>query len=266
MGDIGEIVGPSSSFKVSGTTSISRAYLHEGTISEGFMRVGDDVSVKVNPEIREAIRINHSATHLLHAALRKVLGEHVKQRGSRVGAETLRFDFSHDGNLTNDELTQIENMVNAEIIKNSVVSTELMSPDQAIENGAMALFGEKYGQVARVLTMGEDYSIELCGGTHVNRTGDIGVFRIISEAGISSGTRRIEALTGLRAIEEIRSNEGYLDQAEDLLRTPKQELRSRIAQLLSDVKDKEKEIEELKLKIAASASTCLLYTSDAADE
>ena len=148
-------------------------------------------------------------------------------------------------------------MVNTEIVKNSVVSTELMSPEQAIEKGAMALFGEKYGQVARVLTMGGDYSIELCGGTHVNRTGDIGVFKIISEAGISSGTRRIEALTGLTAIEEIRSNEGYLDEALDLVRAPKQDLRSRIAQLISDVKDKEKEIEELKLKIAASASTDL---------
>ena len=257
VGDAGVIESSDKQFSVSDTQLSGDQHLHIGKVSAGIFKSGETVTAEINVTQRDRARKNHSATHLMHAALRKVLGPHVEQKGSLVNDEKLRFDFSHDGNITGDELTQIENMVNTEIVKNSLVSTELMSPEQAIEKGAMALFGEKYGQVARVLTMGGDYSVELCGGTHVNRTGDIGVFKIISEAGISSGTRRIEALTGLTAIEEIRSDEGYLDQALDLVRTPKQELRSRIAQLISDVKDKEKEIEELKLKIAASASTDL---------
>ena len=257
VGDAGVIESSDKQFSVSDTQLSGDQHLHIGKVSAGVFKSGEAVTAEINVPQRDKARKNHSATHLMHAALRKVLGPHVEQKGSLVNDEKLRFDFSHDGNITGDELTQIENMVNTEIVKNSVVSTELMSPEQAIEKGAMALFGEKYGQVARVLTMGGDYSIELCGGTHVNRTGDIGVFKIISEAGISSGTRRIEALTGLTAIEEIRSNEGYLDEALDLVRAPKQDLRSRIAQLISDVKDKEKEIEELKLKIAASASTDL---------
>ena len=252
IGDIGEIVGPSSSFKVSGTTSISRAYLHEGTISEGFMRVGDDVSVKVNPEIREAIRINHSATHLLHAALRKVLGEHVKQRGSRVGAETLRFDFSHFNPVSKDELTQIEDLVNDEIRKNSKVITEVMNIDQAMKLGAMALFDEKYSQEVRVLSMGNDFSIELCGGTHATATGEIRIFQIMSEQGTASGVRRIEATTSSNALAHLIEQRRLVSEGKALLNTSEAEFLEKISLLIQHKDELEKSLSALQKKLALS--------------
>ncbi len=252
MGDIGEIVGPSSSFKVSGTTSISRAYLHEGTISEGFMRVGDDVSVKVNPEIREAIRINHSATHLLHAALRKVLGEHVKQRGSRVGAETLRFDFSHFNPVSEDELTQIEDLVNDEIRKNSEVITEVMNIDQAMKLGAMALFDEKYSPEVRVLSMGNDFSIELCGGTHATATGEIRIFQIMSEQGTASGVRRIEATTSSNALAHLIEQRRLVSEGKALLNTSESEFLEKISLLIQHKDELEKSLSALQKKLALS--------------
>ena len=252
IGDIGEIVGPSSSFKVSGTTSISRAYLHEGTISEGFMRVGDDVSVKVNPEIREAIRINHSATHLLHAALRKVLGDHVKQRGSRVGAETLRFDFSHFNPVSKDELTQIEDLVNDEIRKNSKVITEVMNIDQAMKLGAMALFDEKYSQEVRVLSMGNDFSIELCGGTHATATGEIRIFQIMSEQGTASGVRRIEATTSSNALAHLSEQRRLVSEGKALLNTSEAEFLEKISLLIQHKDELEKSLSALQKKLALS--------------
>ena len=252
IGDIGEIVGPSSSFKVSGTTSISRAYLHEGTISEGFMRVGDDVSVKVNPEIREAIRINHSATHLLHAALRKVLGEHVKQRGSRVGAETLRFDFSHFNPVSKDELTQIEDLVNDEIRKNSKVITEVMNIDQAMKLGAMALFDEKYSEEVRVLSMGDDFSIELCGGTHARATGEIRIFQIMSEQGTASGVRRIEATTSSNALAHLIEQRRLVSEGKALLNTSEAEFLEKISLLIQHKDELEKSLSALQKKLALS--------------
>ena len=250
IGDIGEIVGPSSSFKVSGTTSISRAYLHEGTVTEGFMRVGDDVSVKVNPEIREAIRINHSATHLLHAALRKVLGEHVKQRGSRVGAETLRFDFSHFNPVSEDELTQIEDLVNDEIRKNSKVITEVMNIDQAMKLGAMALFDEKYSEEVRVLSMGNDFSVELCGGTHARATGEIRIFQIMSEQGTASGVRRIEATTSSNALAHLSEQRRLVSEGKALLNTSETEFLEKISLLIQQKDELEKSLSALQKKLA----------------
>ena len=252
IGDIGEIAGPSSSFKVSGTTGLSGAYLHEGTVGEGFMRIGDDVSVHVNPETRQAIRINHSATHLLHAALRKVLGEHVKQRGSRVSAETLRFDFSHFDPVSEDELTQIEDLVNEEIRKNSKVITEVMNIDKAMKLGAMALFDEKYSEEVRVLTMGNDFSIELCGGTHASATGEIRIFQIMSEQGTASGVRRIEATTSSNALAHLSEQRRLVSEGKALLNTSETGFLEKISLLIEQKDELEKSLNTLKRKLALS--------------
>ena len=252
IGDIGEIDGPDSSFKVSGTTSISGAYLHEGTIEKGSIRVGDDVSVEVNPEIREAIRINHSATHLLNAALRKVLGKHVKQRGSRVSAETLRFDFSHFDPVSEDELIQIEDLVNEEIRKNSKVLTEVMNIDQAMRLGAIALFDEKYSEEVRVLSMGNDFSIELCGGTHAATTGEIRIFQIMSEQGTASGVRRIEATTSSNAIAHLRKQRRLVSAGRALLNTSENEFIEKISLLIEQKDELEKTLGSLQKKLALS--------------
>ena len=216
------------------------------------MRVGDDVSVKVNPEIREAIRINHSATHLLHAALRKVLGEHVKQKGSRVGAETLRFDFSHFNPVSEDELTQIEDLVNDEIRKNSKVITEVMNIDQAMKLGAMALFDEKYSEEVRVLSMGNDFSVELCGGTHATATGEIRIFQIMSEQGTASGVRRIEATTSSNALAHIGEQRRLVSEGKALLNTSETEFLEKISLLIQQKDELEKSLSALQKKLALS--------------
>ena len=252
IGDIGEIDGADSRFKVLGTTSISGAYLHEGTIEKGSMRVGDDVSVEVNPETREGIRINHSATHLLHAALRKVLGEHVKQRGSRVSAESLRFDFSHFDPVSEDELIQIEDLVNEEIRKNSKVLTEIMNIDQAMRLGAIALFDEKYSDEVRVLSMGNDFSIELCGGTHAETTGEIRIFQIMSEQGTASGVRRIEATTSTSAIAHLRKQRRLVSEGKALLNASENEFIEKISLLIEQKDELEKTLGALQKKLALS--------------
>ncbi|MEC8299215.1 MAG: alanine--tRNA ligase [Pseudomonadota bacterium] len=253
IGDIGEIDGLNSSFKVSGTTSVSGAYLHEGTIEKGSMKVGDDVSVEVNPETREAIRKNHSATHLLHAALRKVLGEHVKQRGSRVSAETLRFDFSHFDPVSEDELIHIEDLVNEEIRENSKIITEVMDIDQAMRLGAMALFDEKYSKEVRVLSMGNDFSIELCGGTHAATTGEIRIFQIMSEQGIASGVRRIEATTASNAIAHLSEQRRLVSEGKALLNASDADFIEKISLLIEQKDDLEKTLSALQKKLALSS-------------
>ena len=181
-----------------------RDSLHALTVLKGNISVGDKLSAEVDSGLRERTRLNHSATHLMHEALRRILGEHVLQKGSLVDSERLRFDFSHGEAVSSKELSQVEDMVNQQIRANTAVKTELMNMDEALDAGAMALFGEKYGDTVRVLSMGEDsYSVELCGGTHVNRTGDIGLFRITAEMGVAAGVRRIEAVTGVGALSLI---------------------------------------------------------------
>ena len=203
---------------------------------------------------RAAIRRNHSATHLLHAALRKVLGPHVQQKGSLVTAERLRFDFSHDQPVSAEQRTAIVRMVNEQIIANTAVSTQLMSMDEAVNAGAMALFGEKYGDEVRVLTMGDDaFSVELCGGTHVARTGDIGLFQIISEGGVAAGVRRMEAVTGRAAIEHVgQLEQSVLETCAELNAQP-DTLLARASALRLQVRDLEKQVEQLKRKMAQSA-------------
>ena len=233
-----------------------------GRVEAGIITVGDTVQLTVDGERRDAIRANHSATHLLHAALRNRLGDHVTQKGSMVGEDRLRFDFSHPKALTDEDIAAVEAEVNAEIRHNEPVTTRLMSPEEAIEAGAMALFGEKYGEEVRVLAMGRiagsrNYSVELCGGTHVNATGDIGVFRIVSESAVSSGVRRIEALTGEGARRWLVGREDTLKGTAGLLRTTPDEVEARVAALIEERRKLERELADAKraLALAGSGST-----------
>ena len=234
---------------------LGRLHTHNAEVQSGTIAVGDMVKLDIDITRRDAIRANHSATHLLHAALRHRLGAHVTQKGSMVAADRLRFDFSQPTALTAQDIAAIEAEVNAEIRGNEPVVTRLMSPDDAIEAGAMALFGEKYGEEVRVLSMGrvkgsETYSVELCGGTHVRATGDIGVFRIVSEGAVSSGVRRIEALTGEGARAWLVGREEALKGAASLLRTTPDEVEARVAALLDERKKLERELAEAKKALA----------------
>ena len=235
---------------------LGRLHAHQAKVEAGTIKIGDAVQLAVDVENRDAIRANHSATHLLHAALRNRLGGHVTQKGSLVAADRLRFDFSQPTALTAEDIAAIEAEVNAEIRANEEVTTRLMSPDEAIEAGAMALFGEKYGEEVRVLSMGrtgdagKNYSVELCGGTHVSATGDIGVFRVVSESAVSSGVRRIEALTGEGARQWLVGREEALKGAASLLRTTPDEVETRVAALLDERKKLERELAEAKKALA----------------
>lgn len=235
---------------------LGRLHAHQAKVESGTIKVGDAVQLAVDVERRDAIRANHSATHLLHAALRNRLGDHVTQKGSLVAADRLRFDFSHPKALNDEDVAAIEAEVNAEIRHNEAVVTRLMTPDDAIEAGAMALFGEKYGDEVRVLSMGRtgadsrNYSVELCGGTHVTATGDIGVFRIVSESAVSSGVRRIEALTGEGARQWLVGREDALKGAASLLRTTPEDVEARVAALLDERRKLERELADAKKALA----------------
>jgi alanyl-tRNA synthetase len=207
--------------------------------------------------VRQATALNHSATHLLHAALRQVLGEHVTQKGSLVDAHKLRFDFSHFEAVTAEQLQQIETLVNEQIRNNSAVETTVTSMDKAKDLGAMMLFGEKYGDEVRVLSMGDRFSVELCGGTHVVRTGDIGLLKIISESGIAAGVRRIEALTGELALQYCTESEQALMDIANLLKGSRDNVASKVQQLLAGNRQLEKELAQLKAKLASSAGSDL---------
>ena len=260
IGDSGTISG-ANGLKITVTDTskpLGRLHGHHAKVESGTIRVGDIVHLEVDAARRNAIRANHSATHLLHAALRNRLGDHVTQKGSMVGEDRLRFDFSHPKALSDEDIAVIEAEVNAEIRYNEPVSTRLMTPEDAIEAGAMALFGEKYGDEVRVLAMGEpnwngsgrSYSVELCGGTHVRATGDIGVFRIVSESAVSSGVRRIEAMTGEGARRWLVGREDALKGAAGLLRTTPEDVEARVAALLDERKKLEKELAEAKKALA----------------
>ncbi|MDX2412016.1 MAG: alanine--tRNA ligase [Woeseiaceae bacterium] len=241
VGDTGIITSKDHSFTVLDTQKSGKAFVHFGSVQAGGLKVGDKVLAKVDADRRQAIRLNHSATHLMHAALRSELGDHVRQKGSLVDAQRLRFDFSHYEGVTPEQLQTIEDMVNGEIRKNVAAQTELMNYDDAVESGAMALFGEKYDDLVRVLRLGE-FSTELCGGTHVDRTGDIGVFKITSESGVASGVRRIEGVTGKGALEWIDSRQQSLHDISALLRSQPEQASAKIEQLLKRNKELEKEL------------------------
>ena len=230
-------------------------HVHIGTVSKGAVKVGDEAQFNVEGKRRAAVRGHHSATHLLHAALRRVLGGHVSQKGSLVASERLRFDISHNKPLSPDEIRSVEDQVNAEVRANESVTTRLMDPESAVKAGAMALFGEKYGDEVRVVAMGSpgdndiNFSVELCGGTHVRRTGDIGLFKIVGESAVAAGVRRIEAVTGAAAEAYVVDEERMLKEAANALRVPPAELPARIAGLVEDRRKLEREIADLRKKL-----------------
>ena len=263
MGDSGRIISDSAVFEVYDTQKQGgKLFLHKGKVVQGTLSNGQAVEVSVDAEIRKATERNHSATHLLHAALRATLGEHVAQKGSQVNAERLRFDFSHFEPMTVEEIATIERMVNEQIRLNNPVAAQIMAKDEAVKAGAMALFGEKYGDEVRVLTIG-DFSTELCGGTHVDRAGDIGLFKIVSETGVAAGVRRLEAVTGQGALDWIAQREQALLGIAGLLKSAPDKAVDKVQQLMDKNRSLEKELEKLKSKLASSAGDEL--TSQAVD-
>jgi alanyl-tRNA synthetase len=264
VGDQGLLRYERGAFVVRDTQKRGGSFVHIGRMQEGRIDSGAQLKAWVDPDLRRSTAYNHSATHLLHAALRKVLGEHVTQKGSLVAADRLRFDFSHFEAVTPEQLTTIENMVNQEIRNNHAVETREMPIDEAKAAGAMSLFGEKYGATVRVLRMGE-FSMELCGGTHVSRTGDIGLFRIIAEGGVAAGVRRIEAVTGAAALAYVQREEKLLDHLAGLLKGNRESIEQKVTQVLERSRHLEKEIEQLKAKLASSQGGDLAAQAEAID-
>ncbi|MDP2566944.1 alanine--tRNA ligase [Pseudoalteromonas marina] len=255
-GDTGTITVAGGEFNVTNTTKLGNAFAHHGTV-QGRIGVNDKVDATIDDARRENIKKNHTATHILHEALRQLLGEHVSQKGSLVQADRLRFDFSHFEAVTKDELRDIERVVNDEIRRNFALNTELMAIDDAKAKGAMALFGEKYDDEVRVVTIG-DYSIELCGGTHVERAGDIGLFKIVSESGIAAGVRRIEAVTGADAVAYVSEQEQQLSDVAALVKGDSASVLEKVSALLEKSKGLEKQIAQLNDKLASAAGASLL--------
>jgi len=265
VGDCGTLSSAGAQFNVRDTQKQGGQFLHMGSLESGDLTVGDSVTCHVDNSLRQPTVLNHSATHLMHAALRQVLGAHVSQKGSLVSPKYLRFDFSHNKPVTESELREIEAIVNRQVLQNVEVTKEVMAMDAAKAKGAMALFGEKYGDEVRVVTMGRgtedddsaDFSIELCGGTHVNRTGDIGLFKIIQESGIAAGVRRIEAVTGSAALALVQAQEETLKQIAGAVKSGTDKVVDRVQQLAASNRQLEKELEQLKAKLASSAGTDL---------
>jgi len=260
MGDAGTITGASMRGEVTDTSKpLGRLHAHQVTLQEGEIKVGDVVSLKIDTGRRDALRANHSATHLLHAALRNRLGGHVTQKGSLVAPDRLRFDFSHNQAVSADEMALVEADVNAQIRGNRAVTTRLMTPDDAVAAGALALFGEKYGDEVRVLSMGDtegtNYSVELCGGTHVNALGDIALFTVVSEGAVASGIRRIEALTGEAARQHLAGREAQLKDVASMLKTAPDEVAARVETLLAERRRLEKELADAKTALAISGGS-----------
>ncbi|WP_220815021.1 alanine--tRNA ligase [Pseudomonas paralcaligenes] len=257
VGDSGYLSAAGVRFDVRDTTKVGGAFLHHGIVAQGGLKVGAELQAEVDASVRQATALNHSATHLLHAALRQVLGEHVQQKGSLVDSQRLRFDFSHFEAIKPEQLKQLEDIVNAEIRRNSAVETEETDIDTAKAKGAMALFGEKYGDQVRVLSMGGGFSVELCGGTHVARTGDIGLFKITSEGGVAAGVRRIEAVTGAHALAWLNGAEEQLKEAAALVKGSRDNVLDKLSALIERNRQLEKELEQLKAKAASAAGNDL---------
>ncbi|CAH0267478.1 Alanine--tRNA ligase [Pseudomonas sp. Bi70] len=257
IGDCGFLEGPGVRFDVRDTTKVGGAWLHHGVVSKGSLSVGATINAEVDASVRTATGLNHSATHLLHAALRQVLGEHVQQKGSLVDSQRLRFDFSHFEAIKPEQIKELEEIVNREVRRNTPVQTEEMDIESAKAKGAMALFGEKYGDSVRVLTMGDGFSVELCGGIHANRTGDIGVFKIVSEGGVAAGVRRIEAVTGAAAFAYLNGAEEQLKEAASLVKGSRDNLLDKLSAVLDRNRQLEKELEQLKAKAASAAGSDL---------
>ena len=253
VGDCGYLQAGAARFDVRDTTKTGGAFLHHGVVAAGGLKVGEAVDAQVDADVRHATALNHSATHLLHAALRQVLGEHVQQKGSLVDSQRMRFDFSHFEAIKPEQIKALEDIVNAEIRKNTPVETEETDIETAKQKGAMALFGEKYGDSVRVLSMGGDFSVELCGGIHAKRTGDIGLMKIISEGGVASGIRRIEAVTGAAALAYLNAAEEQLKEAASLVKGSRENLVDKLSAVLERNRQLEKQLEQLQAKAASAA-------------
>jgi len=257
VGDSGYLRADGIEFEVQDCQKQGNHYLHIGVLTSGTIITGQQLDAEVNDAVRQATSLNHSATHILHAALREILGDHVTQKGSLVDSKRLRFDFSHFEAVTAEQLKIIERRVNTEIRRNSAVETDICDMEAAQQKGAMALFGEKYGEEVRVLTMGEGYSVELCGGIHTSRTGDIGLMRITSETGIAAGVRRIEAVTGEQALVYLDQLEQQLDDIGKTLKANRDNAAQKVAALYAEAKELEKQNTQLKGKLASSAGSDL---------
>ncbi|CAK9890599.1 MULTISPECIES: alanine--tRNA ligase [Pseudomonas] len=253
VGDTGYLQAGNVRFDVRDTTKTGGAFLHHGVVASGTLTVGAQVQTRVDADVQHATSLNHSATHLLHAALRQVLGDHVQQKGSLVDSQRLRFDFSHFEAVKPEQLKALEDIVNREVRKNSEVKTEETDIETAKQKGAMALFGEKYGDSVRVLSMGGDFSVELCGGIHAKRTGDIGLLKIISEGGVASGVRRIEAVTGAAALAYLNAAEEQLKEAAQLVKGSRENLIDKLSAVLERNRQLEKQLEQLQAKAASAA-------------
>ncbi|ANI35690.1 alanyl-tRNA synthetase [Pseudomonas sp. JY-Q] len=253
VGDSGFLQAGTARFDVRDTTKTGGAFLHHGVVASGALLIGSPAEAKVDADVQHATSLNHSATHLLHEALRQVLGEHVQQKGSLVDSQRLRFDFSHFEAVKPEQIKQLEDIVNREIRKNTPVETELTDIETAKAKGAMALFGEKYGDTVRVLSMGGDFSVELCGGIHAKRTGDISLFKIISEGGVASGVRRIEAVTGAAALAYLNAAEEQVKEAAQLVKGNRDNLIDKLSAVLERNRQLEKQLEQLQAKAASAA-------------
>lgn len=263
VGDTGIFKNDTGIFEVQDTKKSGGAFVHQGIVTMGSLKAAQNVEATVKADIRAATARNHSATHLLHAALRQILGEHVQQKGSLVASDVLRFDFANDQPVSFEQLQQIERLVNAEVIANTVVTTELLDIDTAKAKGAMMLFGEKYGEEVRVLSMGsvieeKNFSIELCGGIHVKRTGDIGLFKITSEGGVAAGVRRIEAVTGSKAVEVVQKAETDIQTINGLLKAQKDQTVEKVEAIVETASSLQKQIEQLNQKLASFQAADLL--------
>ncbi|MCM8914732.1 alanine--tRNA ligase [Pseudomonas inefficax] len=253
VGDTGFLQAGAARFDVRDTTKTGGAFLHHGVVASGALVIGSPVEAKVDADVQHATSLNHSATHLLHEALRQVLGEHVQQKGSLVDSQRLRFDFSHFEAVKPEQIKALEDIVNREVRKNTAVETELTDIETAKAKGAMALFGEKYGDTVRVLSMGGDFSVELCGGIHAKRTGDISLFKIISEGGVASGVRRIEAVTGAAALAYLNAAEEQVKEAAQLVKGNRDNLIDKLSAVLERNRQLEKQLEQLQAKAASAA-------------
>ena len=258
IGDSGLLVNNSSTINVNDCKKSGGHFLHFGYVQSGSFHVGDKVQADIHNDRRQLITCNHSATHLLHEALRAVLGDHVEQRGSLVDEERFRFDFSHDSAVTDDEIRQVEHIVNEEILKNNEVVTNSMSMEEAKSKGAKALFGEKYGDVVRVVNIGDDFSVELCGGTHVSRTGEIGLVKVAVETSVAAGIRRIESYSGMKAVDLCNEQQDQITAISGVIKGSKGDLSSRIQNLLDENKSLHREIKNLKQQLASSAGSDLM--------
>lgn len=263
IGDTGIFKNDTGIFEVQDTKKSGGAFVHQGIVTMGSLKAAQNVEATVKADIRAATARNHSATHLLHAALRQILGEHVQQKGSLVASDVLRFDFANDQPVSFEQLQQIERLVNAEVIANTAVTTELLDIDTAKAKGAMMLFGEKYGEEVRVLSMGsvieeKNFSIELCGGIHVKRTGDIGLFKITSEGGVAAGVRRIEAVTGTKALEVVQKAETDIQTINGLLKAQKDQTVEKVEVIVETASNLQKQIEQLNQKLASFQAADLL--------